>query len=124
MLWNHISKNTNKTCSTKIYLQGLVYISETKVHQDHLSRGKIVNYVKKMPTIACMQVGVPVRVAILLFFVFFKRVISIHVIFSWAQIGRSAVFGREIGVPDREIFSRQKKIKFNVKNCLFASAFY
>ena len=35
--------------------------------------------------------------------------ISIHVIFSWAQIGRSAIFGREIGVPDREIFSRQKK---------------
>ena len=32
---------------------------------------------------------------------------SIHVIFSWAQIGRSAIFGREIGVPDREIFSRQ-----------------
>ena len=46
----------------------------------------------------------------------------IHVIFSWAQIGRSAIFGREIGVPDREIFSQQKKIKFNVKNCLFASA--
>ena len=33
----------------------------------------------------------------------------IHVIFSWAQIGRSAIFGREIGVPDREVFSRQKK---------------
>ena len=32
-------------------------------------------------------------------------------IFSWAQIGRSAIFGREIGVPDREIFSRQKKKK-------------
>ena len=32
----------------------------------------------------------------------------IHVIFSWAQIGRSAIFGREIGVPDREIFLRQK----------------
>ena len=46
----------------------------------------------------------------------------IHVIFSWAQIGRSAIFGREIGVPDREIFSLQKTIKFNVKNCLFASA--
>ena len=46
---------------------------------------------------------------------------SIHVIFSWAQIGRSAIFGREIGVPDREIFSRQKIFKFNVKNCLFAS---
>ena len=28
--------------------------------------------------------------------------------FSWAQIGRSAIFGREIGVPDREIFSWQK----------------
>ena len=46
---------------------------------------------------------------------------SIHVGFSWAQIGRSAIFGREIGVPDREIFSRQKIFKFNVKNCLFAS---
>ena len=34
---------------------------------------------------------------------------SIHVIFSWAQIGRSAIFGREIAVPDRESFSRQKK---------------
>ena len=45
----------------------------------------------------------------------------IHVIFSWAQIGRSAIFGREIGVPDREIFSRQKILKFNVQNCLFAS---
>ena len=50
------------------------------------------------------------------------KVSTIHVIFSWAQIGRSAIFGREIGVPDREIFSRQKKIRFNVKNCLFASA--
>ena len=30
-------------------------------------------------------------------------------IFSWAQIGRCAIFGREIGVPDREIFSWQKK---------------
>ena len=37
------------------------------------------------------------------------KYVSIHVIFSWAQIGRSAIFGREIGVPDREIFSRQKK---------------
>ena len=46
---------------------------------------------------------------------------AIHVIFSWAQIGRSASFGREIGVLDREIFSRQKIFKFNVKNCLFAS---
>ena len=35
--------------------------------------------------------------------------VALHVIFSWAQIGRSAIFGREIGVPDREIFSRQKK---------------
>ena len=49
------------------------------------------------------------------------QVTGIHVIFSWAQIGRSAIFGREIGVPDREIFSRQKIFKFNVKNCLFAS---
>ena len=48
-------------------------------------------------------------------------VFSIHVIFSWAEIGRSAIFGREIGVPDREIFSRQKIFNLNVKNCLFAS---
>ena len=46
---------------------------------------------------------------------------SMHVIFSWAQIGRSAIFGREIGVPDREVFSLPKIFKFNVKNCLFAS---
>ena len=31
----------------------------------------------------------------------------IHVIFS--QIGRSAIFGREIGVPDRQIFFAAKK---------------
>ena len=35
----------------------------------------------------------------------------IHVIFSWAQIGRSAIFGREIGVPDREIFFVAKNIQ-------------
>ena len=51
----------------------------------------------------------------------FMPVVVIHVIFSWAQIGRSAIFGREIGVPDREIFSQQKIFKFNVKNCLCAS---
>ena len=34
--------------------------------------------------------------------------ITIHVIFSCTQIGRSAIFGREIGIPDRDIFSRQK----------------
>ena len=33
---------------------------------------------------------------------------TIHVIFSWAQIGRSAIFGRKIGVPDREIFRGKK----------------
>ena len=46
---------------------------------------------------------------------------GIHVIFSRAQIGRAAIFCREIGVPDREIFSQQKIFKFNVKKCLFAS---
>ena len=30
-------------------------------------------------------------------------------IFPRIQIGRSAIFGREIGVPNREVFSRQKK---------------
>ena len=43
--------------------------------------------------------------------------IPIHVIFSWAQIGRSAIFGREIGVPNREIFARQKIFNFSFKNC-------
>ena len=33
-------------------------------------------------------------------------------IFSWAQIGRSAIFGREIGVPDKEISFRGKNIQF------------
>ena len=33
---------------------------------------------------------------------------AIHVIFSLTQIGRSGIFGGEIWVPDREIFSRQK----------------
>ena len=51
----------------------------------------------------------------------FEGALCIHVIFFWAQIGRSTIFGREIGVPDREIFSQQKIFKFNVKNCLFAS---
>ena len=31
---------------------------------------------------------------------------SIHVILAWNEIGRSAIFGREIEVPDREVFSR------------------
>ena len=51
----------------------------------------------------------------------FQNPSIIHVIFSWAQIGRSAIFDREIGVQDREIFSPQKIFKFNVKTCLFAS---
>ena len=33
----------------------------------------------------------------------------IHVILVWNEIGKSAIFGREIGVPDREVFLRQKK---------------
>ena len=32
-------------------------------------------------------------------------------------IGRSAIFGREIGVPDKEGFSWQKIFNFSVKNC-------
>ena len=55
-LESHISKNRNVKCSTKIYLQGLVYISETSEHQYHLSTIKIVKYGKKMLRIACMQV--------------------------------------------------------------------
>ena len=42
--------------------------------------------------------------------------VLVRVIFSCAQIERSAIFGREIGVPDREIFSRQKIFNFSVKN--------
>ena len=34
------------------------------------------------------------------------------VILAWNEIGRSAIFGREIEVPDREVFSRQKKNQF------------
>ena len=49
---------------------------------------------------------------------------TIHVIFSWVQIGRSAIFGREIGVPDREIFSRQKMFKFNVKKLFICITVY
>ena len=39
-----------------------------------------------------------------------------NMIFSWAQIGRSTTFGREVGVPDREIFSWQKIFNFSLKN--------
>ena len=35
--------------------------------------------------------------------------LSIHVILAWNEIGRSAIFGREIGVPDREVFFAAKK---------------
>ena len=34
---------------------------------------------------------------------------SIHVILAWNEIGRSAIFGRKTGVPDREVFSQRKK---------------
>ena len=43
----------------------------------------------------------------------------IHVILAWNEIGRSAIFGREIEVPDREVFSRRNKINFSGKNCYF-----
>ena len=36
----------------------------------------------------------------------------IHVTFSWAQVGRAAIFGRVFGVPDREIFFLAKDIQF------------
>ena len=36
-------------------------------------------------------------------------------ILAWNEIGRSAIFGREIEVPDREVFSRQKKKKSILK---------
>ena len=43
-------------------------------------------------------------------------------ILAWNEIGRSAIFGREIGVPDREVFfaaKKKKKINFSGKNCYF-----
>ena len=43
--------------------------------------------------------------------------VPIHVTVSWAQIEGSAIFGREIGVPDREIFAAKKSPYFSVKNC-------
>ena len=42
---------------------------------------------------------------------------DIHVIFSWTQIGKFGFSDREIGVSNREIFSRQKIFNFSVKNC-------
>ena len=43
-------------------------------------------------------------------------VMAIHVILAWNEIGRSAVFGREIGVPDKEVFSRRKKQQQKTNN--------
>ena len=38
---------------------------------------------------------------------------TIHVILAWNEIGRSAIFGKEIGVPDREFFrGKNKKNQF------------
>ena len=47
------------------------------------------------------------------------KLLYIHVILAWNEIGRSAIFGREIEIPDREVFSRRKKINFSGKNCYF-----
>ena len=44
---------------------------------------------------------------------------GIHVILAWNKIGRPAIFGMEIGVPDREVFSRRKKFNFSGKNLYF-----
>ena len=38
-----------------------------------------------------------------------RKPLGIHVILAWNEIGRSAIFGRKIEVPDREVFSRRKK---------------
>ena len=40
---------------------------------------------------------------------YFLETAIIRVILAWNEIGRSAIFGREIGVPAREFFSRRKK---------------
>ena len=39
-------------------------------------------------------------------------------IFSWTQKGRSVIFGREIGVPNREIFFRGKKYSILVSKII------
>ena len=44
--------------------------------------------------------------------------VIIHVILAWNEIGRAAIFYREIGVPDREVFLRRTKFSFSGKNCL------
>ena len=45
----------------------------------------------------------------------------ILVILAWNEIGRSAIFGREIGVPDREVFSWRKKKSILVAKIVISS---
>ena len=42
-------------------------------------------------------------------------------ILAWNEIGRSAIFGREIEVPDREFFSQQKKKSILVAKIVISS---
>ena len=51
----------------------------------------------------------PVTILILILILMIRYLQTIHVILAWNEIGRSAIFGREIGVPDREFFLRRKK---------------
>ena len=44
------------------------------------------------------------------------ELVAIHMILAWNEIGRSAIFGREIGVPDREVFSQKNTHKKLVNN--------
>ena len=49
------------------------------------------------------------------------RIFIIHVILAWNEIGRSAIFGREIEVPDREFFFAAKKKSILVAKIVISS---
>ena len=42
-------------------------------------------------------------------------------ILAWNEIERSAIFGREVEVPDREVFSRRKKKSILVAKIVISS---
>ena len=46
---------------------------------------------------------------------------NIHVILTWNEIWRSAIFDREIRVPDREVFSWRKKKTILVAKIIISS---
>ena len=46
---------------------------------------------------------------------------AIHLILAWNEIGRSAISGREIGVPDREFFFAAENISILVAKIIVSS---